>query len=141
MSHRHSHRISRWLALALSGASIAGVAGATPAFAQPADNGPQVTPNLNLRSHTVHEAGRGVQIQNSRHIPRYVDLRSPDARDAARGVPVGSASLQTPTASDDSTFDWGDAGIGAGAALALVALAGGGVAVSRRSGSLTTPRP
>jgi hypothetical protein len=62
------------------------------------------------------------------------DLRSPDAKAAA--ADPRTQTYATPTVikvGSDSGFDWGDAGIGAGGALAVVALAGGGlVLVSRR---------
>jgi len=62
------------------------------------------------------------------------DLRSPDAKAAA--ADPGALTYATPTiikVGSSSGFDWGDAGIGAGGALAVVALAGGGlVLVSRR---------
>ena len=50
------------------------------------------------------------------------DLRSPDAREAAATPLVHSVAL-TPSVSD--AFDWSDAGLGAAAMLALVALTGG----------------
>jgi hypothetical protein len=62
------------------------------------------------------------------------DLRSPDAIAAAADPRTRTyASPTVVKLSSDSGFDWGDAGIGAGGALAVVALAGGGlVLVSRR---------
>ena len=83
------------------------------------------------------------------------DFRSPDARDArpVAGPPVVATDLRTPDAKDaaitpsvrsyrtpivvqvrsSSGFDWGDAGIGAGGMLALVAIAAGGsLVVARR---------
>ena len=46
-----------------------------------------------------------------------VDLRSPDARDAARVVPSRPAP---PEIARPDGFDWGDAAIGAGSALGVV---------------------
>jgi hypothetical protein len=62
------------------------------------------------------------------------DLRSPDAIAAAADPRTRTyASPEVVKPSSDSGFDWGDAGIGAGGALAVVALAGGGlVLVTRR---------
>jgi hypothetical protein len=62
------------------------------------------------------------------------DLRSPDAIAAAADPRTRTyASPEVVKLSSDSGFDWGDAGIGAGGALAVVALAGGGLLlVSRR---------
>ena len=49
-----------------------------------------------------------------------VDLRSPDTRDAAYGrVAAGSPAV---AASASTGFDWGDAGIGAGASFGLMLL-------------------
>jgi hypothetical protein len=67
------------------------------------------------------------------------DLRSPDAIAAAADPRTRTyASPEVVKLSSDSGFDWGDAGIGAGGALAVVALAGGGLLlVSRRRTSHT----
>jgi hypothetical protein len=67
------------------------------------------------------------------------DLRSPDAIAAAADPRTRTyASPTVVKLSSDSGFDWGDAGIGAGGALAVVALAGGGLLlVSRRRTSHT----
>ena len=86
------------------------------------------------------------------------DLRSPDARDASpvSYPPVVAADVRSPDAKDATTnpglqsyrtpivvetrsssgFDWGDAGIGAGGMLGLVAIAAGGtfVVTRRRQG-------
>jgi hypothetical protein len=48
-----------------------------------------------------------------------VDLRSPDTADLASGRGTGGQPVVT-IASPQGGFDWGDAGIGAGGALALV---------------------
>ena len=68
-----------------------------------------------------------------------VDLRSPDTRDVANGR--GPQFVQTPlvhivaTGSSAHGFDWGDAGIGAGGAIALVLLAlGSAMLVTHRRG-------
>jgi hypothetical protein len=65
------------------------------------------------------------------------DLRAPDTRDAADGRSAsGSPSVLVVRLgqhrSASSGMDWGDAGIGAGGALVVLALAGGTVAVQRR---------
>ena len=67
------------------------------------------------------------------------DLRSPDATAAA--TDPTTQSYATPAVvkvgNGDSGFDWGDAGIGAGGTLLVLALAGGGaLLVTRRK---TTP--
>jgi hypothetical protein len=61
------------------------------------------------------------------------DLRSPDAKAAA--ADPRAQTYATPTVikvGSDSGFDWGDAGIGAGGMLAIVALAGGGLMLVTR---------
>jgi hypothetical protein len=59
------------------------------------------------------------------------DLRSPDVRDAAsRIVSSVTPPVTEPSASDG--FAWGDAAIGAGAAVAAIALAGGLMVAGRR---------
>jgi hypothetical protein len=71
-----------------------------------------------LRSPDARDAGQAAQVKQ--------DLRSPDARDAGRPesppVPTPIVEIrEVPT----SGFDWGDAGIGAAAILALSSIAGG----------------
>jgi hypothetical protein len=67
------------------------------------------------------------------------DLRSADAQDAAANPSRRSYRTPTvievaaPTPPSSSGFDWGDAGIGAGGTLAVIAIAvGGTVLVTRR---------
>jgi hypothetical protein len=77
------------------------------------------------------------------------DLRSPDARDAARQATV--QDLRSPDARDAAArivqvspggFDWGDAAIGAGGALGLIlVLSGGTFAVARRRAEHRAPGP
>jgi hypothetical protein len=50
----------------------------------------------------------------------------------ARGLPTVTVVPSTPTSSRSIDFQWGDAGILAGIALGVTALAGGGVLVVRR---------
>jgi len=66
------------------------------------------------------------------------DLRSPDARDAAREAAVASVESadvspgrSAPSASEG--FEWGDAGIGAAIMLALVGVASGTLLLVGRS--------
>lgn len=66
------------------------------------------------------------------------DLRSPDARDAARGATFKRAESDgvspgrsTPSVADG--FEWGDAGIGAAVMLALVSVASGTLLLIGRS--------
>jgi hypothetical protein len=61
------------------------------------------------------------------------DLRSPTRSRAAADPRTRTyASPEVIKLSSDSGFDWGDAGIGAGGALAVVALAGGGLLLVTR---------
>ncbi len=57
------------------------------------------------------------------------DLRSPDARDAARDLPAYPSPTAAPVAdvaaTPDGSFDWGDAAIGAAMTLALLGIAAG----------------
>ena len=70
-----------------------------------------------------------------------VDLRSPDARDAARGVGIPDVEViaPQPLKSSSGGFDWADAGIGAGALVAIALLAlGAGVGVQHHRRAPTT---
>lgn len=72
------------------------------------------------------------------------DLRSADAQDAAANPSLRSyrtptiIEVESPTAPTSSGFDWGDAGIGAGGTLAVIAITvGGTVLVTRRRSART----
>lgn len=97
---RNTHRI------ALLVAAIAVFAVALPASAGAVD----------LRNPDSRSAALDAQRNGS------VDLRSPDARDAGRPAqtpsPASGAAASSATAG--SSFDWGDAGIGAGSTLGLL---------------------
>jgi hypothetical protein len=73
------------------------------------------------------------------HAIESTDLPSADAKDAAVNPSLRSYRTPTiievasPTPPSSSAFDWGDAGIGAGGTLAVIAIAvGGTVLVTRR---------
>ena len=73
------------------------------------------------------------------------DLRSPDARDAAAGrSAAGSPSVLVVRVPQQQSagggLDWGDAGIGAGGAVAVLALAAGGTLVVQRRRHVTSAR-
>jgi hypothetical protein len=75
----------------------------------------------------------------TRHAIESIDLRSADAKDAGVNPSLQSYGTPTivevasPTPPSSSAFDWGDAGIGAGGTLAVIAIAvGGTVLVTRR---------
>jgi len=100
---------------------------------------PVAAAQQDLRSPDAADAAHGAALQ------QVQDNRSPDARDAAEGRGTFSAPRVTvvkvtePLAgSVNDGLDWGDAGIGAGAVLALVLLAVGGalmVTHRRRDGT------
>jgi len=102
---------------------------------------PQVAASApqDLRSPDARDAGL------ARDASPPQDLRSPDARDAHRGAAV-AASQSARVAPDPSRpsvsngFEWGDAGIGAAATVALVSVAGGTLLLigRRRQRSRTT---
>jgi hypothetical protein len=78
-----------------------------------------------LRSPDARDAGQAAQVPQ--------DLRSPDARDAGRPE---SPPVQEPIVEireiPSGGFDWGDAGIGAAAILALSSIAAGLLLLSGR---------
>src|SRR5436190_16411701 len=85
---------------------------------------PVATASISQRGDLVSPDARDV-----RPTPTVVlgsDLRSPDARDAAIGDTTSDA-LTTVVVNRESSsgFDWGDASIGAGVVLVIVALGGG----------------
>ena len=53
------------------------------------------------------------------------------------GVQSDNATIVQAPARSSSGFDWGDAGIGAGGALAIALLTAGGVATLRHRGSMS----
>jgi hypothetical protein len=71
---------------------------------------------------------------------QYQDLRSPDARDAARDLPrvVMSPPVVEVREAPSGGFDWGDAGIGAAGTIGLFSIAGGAalLVTSRRRRSV-----
>ena len=112
--------------------TVAGLAvTATLATAAPA----LATPYQDLRSADARDAAR-LAIAEQRTPPAHPtqDLRSPDTRDAARGVIVGAGVTAPARVAAPATagFDWGDAGLGAAASFgAMLLLAGAGARVVR----------
>ena len=113
--------------------SLAAVGGAlalpAAASARPIDSGPYVAPASQTAAANDVTVGR----PNEGTYVASVSLR----RDGSKAVPfvanVGAPTPSAPSARSDG-FDWGDAGIGAGAAFGLAVLAAGAVALRRRSG-------
>jgi hypothetical protein len=105
---------------------------------------PTAAAQQDLRSPDARDAARAAEAQQEQ--PRQ-DLRAPDTRDAARGVGTFSApdvivvKLVEP-ASPSGGLDWGDAGIGAGGLLGLILLATGSAlaVMDRRQGVLRRSR-
>lgn len=96
-------------------------------------------PAQDLRSPDARDAARPASATAGSATAQ--DLRSPDTRDraiaaGARTRPIRAAAAIT-TVSDD--FDRGDAAIGAGAALGTLLLMAGGGALIRRHGSERKP--
>ena len=125
--------------------AVAGVLGAS-AFAVPTASAlqdlasPDARDSRPVAQHQIVSTDlRSPDAQDARSVaqqPRTVssDLRSPDAQDARGNTTL--RSYPTPTVvevSSSNGFDWGDAGIGAGGMLAVVAIAvGGSLVVTRR---------
>ncbi len=108
------------LALALTAAVLVP---ATANAMYPSDGGSRAPAAGDLRSPDAREgspSGHGVVL---------ADLRSPDARDTAAPTARVVEIVSTPQAS----FSWGDAGIGAGSAFALIALAVGALGAVRHA--------
>lgn len=90
---------------------------------------------VDLRSPDARDAARAAE---ARQDPPYVDLRSPDARDAGEGR-AGKVTVVTVTERSPASdgLDWADVGIGAGGLLGLILLGLGGtfVVLHRRQAS------
>jgi hypothetical protein len=97
---RNTHRLPKQVAAAI----------AVFALAVPATSSAYTDPPL--RSPDATDAG----IKALQEQPSYQDLRSPDAKDAGQV----SERPPAPEISKSQSFDWGDAGIGAGTVLGLV---------------------
>lgn len=127
MSHRHIRSIAIALAATAAIAAPASASGQdlrSPDAADP--SGQPTVANLDLRSPDAADPSRGAPL----------DLRSPDAADPYSGVPVQVVD-PAPVVSVrevDAGFDWGDAGLGAGALFALALLGVGGSVVVKRHG-------
>jgi hypothetical protein len=114
------------IAVVVAAALVPATAGAQE-FASPdaRDRAAAAAPVLqDLRSPDVRDRAAAAAAVAS--APVVQDLRSPDARDSALGVqqPVAAPAPVT-TSSSSTAFNWSDAFIGAGSALALLLLLGG----------------
>lgn len=100
---------------------------------------PTAAAQEDLRSPDARDAARAAELRQDERLP---DLRSPDARDAAEGrgsfnaPDVTVVKVSEPTSSGGG-IDWADAGIGAGGLLGLILLAvGSTLAITRRRPSV-----
>jgi len=87
--------------------------------ARDAGQAPDTQVTQDLRSPDARDAGQAPDTQVTQ------DLRSPDARDAGQPIVKVPTPVVEIHAAPGSGFDWGDAGIGAAGALALLSIAGG----------------
>jgi hypothetical protein len=118
-------------------AALAGNAAAQDLRSPDARESARAVTTIDLRSPDARDAARASDVANSAVIR---DARSPDARDTS-GMSTFRPGTVTTTASAGpaTSFDWGDAGIGAAAMFGLVAVAAGTLLVlsgRRREGRL-----
>jgi hypothetical protein len=113
---RHHQRIARAAALTLALTAIA----ASPASATPPPASPG--PCSEVCSGSGYDSSVSRPAATPTTIGPGSDVSSTNGYDFARVPPTGVRIV-----SGDSGFDWGDAGIGAGAALGLMLAATGGI--------------
>jgi hypothetical protein len=100
---------------------------------------PTAAAQQDLRSPDARDAARAAELAQDQ---RGQDLRSPDARDAAEGrgsfnAPEVTVVKLTEPSPTGGGIDWGDAGIGAGGLLGLILLAlGSTLAITHRRQSV-----
>jgi hypothetical protein len=145
------HRLARSAALGLALAALA----ASTASANTVDLRSQMgssslagttssAPRQDLRSADARDAARSADARQGQ--PQQ-DLRSPDTRDLAEGrgtfsAPEVTVVKVTEPAPPGAGIDWGDAGIGAGTMLGLILLAlGSSLAVVHRRQSAAAGQP
>ena len=137
MSRTHLHHRRR-LALALVLAAGAVPASAPVASAKPAEQ--PVARGIyepvrvqDQRMPGSREAGlQSLREEQAATQSAARELRSPDTRDVAAGRPVSGPGVNVVRVAQPSAFEWGDAGIGAGAALALAMIASAGALLTFR---------
>jgi hypothetical protein len=145
------HRLARSAALGLALTALA----ASTASANTVDPRSQMgtsslagttssAPRQDLRSADARDAARSAYARQGQ--PQQ-DLRSPDTRDLAEGrgtfsAPEVTVVKVTEPAPPGAGIDWGDAGIGAGSMLGLILLAlGSSLAVVHRRQSAAAGQP
>jgi hypothetical protein len=145
------HRLARSAALGLALAALA----ASTASANTVDLRSQMSssslagttssaPRQDLRSADARDAARSAYARQGQ--PQQ-DLRSPDTRDLAEGrgtfsAPEVTVVKVTEPAPPSAGIDWGDAGIGAGGMLGVILLAlGSSLAVVHRKQTAAAGQP
>jgi hypothetical protein len=159
MSPHHGRicTLSSAIVLACAVSQSTAVAGPADLRSPGSGDAPRVAAVTDLRSPDTRDLGRSAQPATP-----AVDLRSPDSRDAHRTaaaavtpavidrrspdvVDLGSVRVvaREPVvsiSSPESGFDWGDAGIGAGGAIAVVLLGlGAALMVTHRRRAIKPP--
>jgi hypothetical protein len=145
------HRLARSAALGLALAALAASTASADTVdlrSQPGTSSLAGTtskaPRPDLRSADARDAARSAHARQGQ--PQQ-DLRSPDTRDYAAGrgtfsAPEVTVVKVTETAPPSPGLDWGDAGIGAGSMLGLILLALGSIlAVAHRRHSAAGVQP
>jgi hypothetical protein len=132
---RHHHQVITGIALALALATVAPSV-ATARYVPdppPATSQPQAQPAVDLRSPNARDAANpAARAINAQGVRVAHEL---GARDSLTASPPPPLVITVPR---PNGFEWGDAGIGAAAGLALTMIALGGVlAVSRYRGHRT----
>jgi hypothetical protein len=145
------HRLARSAALGLALAALAAstasantVARRSPAGTSSLAGTTSSAPRQDLRSPDARDAARSAYARQGQ--PQQ-DLRSPDTRDLAEGrgtlsAPEVTVVKVTEPAPPGGGIDWGDASIGAGSMLGLILLAlGSRLAVVHRRQSAAAGQP
>lgn len=116
--------------LALSAAAFPAAAVAGHDGVGPADPRSPDARDVDLRSPDARDAALRAEAEQRAQAARNADPRSPDARDAALAAEGAGPTRVVVAATPATGFDWGDAGVGATAALGLVAVGGGAFMVA-----------
>jgi hypothetical protein len=132
---RHPYRIISTIALSLALAAAAAPAALAKFELNPAPSPPQITGTC---SETCSGAG---YLTSHATLPPSTINRASEVVSGGGYGPSSIAPTVIHVSTPSSAFDWGDAGIGAGGALALMSLAAGGVLILANSRRRTTRAP
>jgi hypothetical protein len=138
LHHRHftTFGAAVVLACALSQSAFAGVADLRSPDTRDVASSAQPTATADLRSPDSRDQHRFVPAPVASVV---VDRRSPDTADLASGRVVTREPVVS-ISSPQGGFDWGDAGIGAGGAIAIVLLGlGAALMVTHRRRGIKPP--